>query len=287
MEHSPPTPSINKAACLSYLMSRQTPDGGFCFYRAYGVEESNGKDTYSAVAGLLSLQATIPDSDKLVVWLHRLQNNQGGYSSFSMGWFALETLRLLNAQPLHNPKAFLQTEHDRFLSLDWRVRTMEWSSLLLSLSRLLTLIRQWAMTTSPGFRCEVSALLGSLQGHHGGYGNPAENLLDTCRVAIIVDCLTLKQPAGILEFAQMCSDGVFGFRLVPVGSANSLAVMHAGIGLFNLGGVDIPQERVDTIRNYIASCQTMTGGFGRAPGAISTLADTWLALDALQNLPER
>jgi hypothetical protein len=217
MEHSPPAPSINKAACLSYLMSRQTPDGGFCFYRAYGVEESNGKDTYSAVAELLSLQAQVPDSDKLVAWLHRLQNNQGGYSSFSMGWFALETLRLLNVQPLHNPEAFLQTEHDRFLSIDWRVRTMEWSSLLLSLSRLLTLMRQWVITPSPGFRYKVSALLGSLQGYHGGYGNPAENLLDTYRTAIIVDCLILEQPAGILEFAKMCSDVVFGFRLVSLG----------------------------------------------------------------------
>jgi len=286
MEHSPPAPSIKKAACLNYLMSRQTPDGGFCFYRAYGVEESNGNDTYSAVAGLLSLQATLPDSDKLIAWLHCLQNNQGGYSNFSMGWFALETLRLLNAQPLHNPEAFLQTEHDRFLSIDWRVRTMEWSSLLLSLSRLLTLMRQWAMTPSPGFRCEVSALLDSLQGYHGGYGNPAENLLDTYRAAIILDCLTLKQPAGILEFAKMCSDAVFGFRLVPVGSANSLAEVHAGIGLFNLCGVDIPQERIATIRNYITSCQTINGGFSRAPGAIATLEDTWLALDAFQNLPE-
>ncbi|MGZ5056241.1 MAG: LysR substrate-binding domain-containing protein, partial [Methylobacter sp.] len=71
------TSFINQKACLDYLMGRQTPDGGFCYYRAYGVEESNGKDTYSAVAGLLSLQAQVPDSGKLVTWLHRLQNNQG------------------------------------------------------------------------------------------------------------------------------------------------------------------------------------------------------------------
>jgi hypothetical protein len=98
--------------------------------------------------------------------------------------------------------------------------------------------------------------------------------------------LTLEQPAGILEFAKMCSDVVFGFRLAPSGSANSLAEVHAGTGLFNLCGVDIPQERIATIRNYITSCQTITGGFGRTPGAISTLEDTWLALEVLQNLSE-
>jgi hypothetical protein len=76
-----------------------------------------------------------------------------------MGWFALETLRLLNVEPLHDPGAFLRTEYDRFLSLDWRLRPMEWSWLLLSLSRLLTLMRQWAITASSGFRFEVSALL--------------------------------------------------------------------------------------------------------------------------------
>ena len=90
----------------------------------------------------------------------------------------------------------------------------------------------------------------------------------------------------MLEFAKMCGDVVFGFRLVPVGSANSLAVVRVGIGLFNLCGVDIPQEMIATIRNYITSCQTINGGFGRAPSAIATLEDTWLALDALQNLPE-
>jgi hypothetical protein len=139
------TPLINQKACLNYLMSRQTPDGGFCFYRAYGVEEPNGQDTYSAVASLLSLQATTPDLDKLVTWLHRLQNNQGGYASFSMAWFTLETLHLLNVQPLHTPETFLKTERDSFLSLDWRSRVMEWSSLLLSLSRLSTLMRQQAI----------------------------------------------------------------------------------------------------------------------------------------------
>ena len=286
MEHLPPAASVNNTACLSYLMSRQTPDGGFCYYRAYGVEESNGKDTYSAVAGLLSLQAQVPDSDKLVAWLHRLQNNQGGYSSFSMGWFALETLRLLNVQPLHNPETFLKTEHDRFLSLDWRSRTMEWSSLLLSLSRLSTLMRQQAIAVTADFRGEFSALLESLSGHHGGYGKPVENLLDTYSVAIIVDFLTLEQPAEILKFAELCSDRAFGFRLTPSGSANSLATIHAGIGLFRLCGAAMPQERTEIIRRYIASCQTGSGGFGRSPDAIATLADTWLALDALQNLPE-
>ncbi|MGZ8944202.1 MAG: prenyltransferase/squalene oxidase repeat-containing protein [Methylococcaceae bacterium] len=256
------TPLINQKACLDYLMSRQTPDGGFCFYRAYGVEESNGKDTYSAVAGLLSLQAPIPDFDKLLVWLHCLQNNQGGYASFSMGWFALETLRLLNIQPLHKPETFLKTEHDRFLSLDWRSRTMEWSSLLLNLSRLLTLMRQQAIAVTADFRCEVSALLESLRGHYGGYGKPVENLLDTYSAAIIVDCLTLDQPSGILEFTELCSDEVFGFRLIPSGSANSLATVHAGIGLFNLYCAVMPRERTEVIQRYIASCQTSSGGFG-------------------------
>jgi hypothetical protein len=45
------TPLINQKACLDYLMS--PPDGGFCFYRAYGVgvEESNGQGIDNAMAG--------------------------------------------------------------------------------------------------------------------------------------------------------------------------------------------------------------------------------------------
>jgi hypothetical protein len=145
-------------------------------------------------------------------------------------------------------------------------------------------MRQSAMIASTSFLTEISALFDSLRGRHGGYGSPAENLLDTYRVAIIADCLTIELPAGILEFAELCGDDVFGFRLVPAGSANSLAAVHAGIGLFNLCGTVMPQERITSIRSYIASCQTNTGGFGRAPSAIATLADTWLALDCLENL---
>ncbi|MGZ5056119.1 MAG: prenyltransferase/squalene oxidase repeat-containing protein, partial [Methylobacter sp.] len=205
---------------------------------------------------------------------------------FSMAWFALQTLRLLNVEPLYDPCAFLRTEHNRFLAIDWRSRVMEWSSLLLSLSRLLTLMRQQAIVVTADFRYKVSALLESLRGHHGGYGKPVENLLDTYSAAIIIDCLTLDQTAGILEFTKLCSDEVFGFRLTPPGSANSLATTHAGIGLFQLYGAVMPEKKTEVIQRYIASCQTVIGGFGRSPGAIATLADTWLALDALQNLPE-
>lgn len=126
-----------------------------------------------------------------------------------------------------------------------------------------------------------------MRGHHGGYGKAVENLLDTYSAAIIIDCLTLDQPAGILEFTKLCSDEVFGFRLTPSGSANSLATIHAGIGLFRLCGAVMPKEKTEVIRRYIASCQTGSSGFGRSLGAIATLEDTWLALDALQNLPER
>jgi prenyltransferase beta subunit len=135
-------------------------------------------------------------------------------------------------------------------------------------------VPRFSAVVTADFRYKVSALLESLRGHHGGYGKPVENLLDTYSAAIIIDCLTLDQTAGILEFTKLCSDAVFGFRLTPPGSANSLATTHAGIELFQLYGAVMPEEKTEVIRHYIASCQTGSGGFGRTPGAIATLEDT-------------
>lgn len=284
MEHLLPILTIDKAACLNYLMNRQTPDGGFCFYRAYGVEESNGKDTYSAVASFIVLQMPIPDRETLLVWLRSQQSDRGGYANLSMAWFVLESLRLLGAQPLQAPIDFLQAEHDRILAADWRVKTMEWSALLHRLSRLAILMKRLGLIASASFRTKVSALLDSLRGNQGGYGIPAENLLDTHRVVLICEHLGLERTAGILAFAKRCVDDAFGFRLVPAGSTNSLAVIHAGVGLFDLYGATLPREIIASILRYVSSCQTSIGGFGRAPGAIATLEDTWLALACLRCL---
>lgn len=277
---------IDQAACRRYIISRQTPEGAFCFYRGYGVEEPNGLDTYSAVASLRILGAPIPNADELVAWLQRLQDGQGGYPNLAMGWYALETLRRLGAPPLHDPRPYLNTEQQGLLAVDWRGRTLDRSSLLLALSRLSMLAREWGIAAPPPFRDEIEALLDSLQGPQGGCGSPAENLVDTYRALIIMDLLEVEHPPRMMAFAEICRDPECGFRLVPNGSAGSLETVHAGIGVFNHYGADLPWETVSTVRRYIAACQTGDGGFGRVPGAIPTLADTWLALESLRQVSD-
>jgi len=98
---------INWDACRQYVLSRQTIDGGFCFYRVYGVEESNALDAYSAVVALGCMKTTIPRQDDLAAWLQAQQNPCGDYAGLPTAWYVLEALRLLDLDPTYAPHRFL------------------------------------------------------------------------------------------------------------------------------------------------------------------------------------
>jgi hypothetical protein len=55
----------------SYIRSRQSDNGGFCFYRADYVDEPNLHDTYYAVAALKLLGAEVARKDRLVQFVDR------------------------------------------------------------------------------------------------------------------------------------------------------------------------------------------------------------------------
>ncbi|WP_449425497.1 hypothetical protein [Rhodanobacter lindaniclasticus] len=54
-----PVDSLKLASALNraraYLLERQSPSGGFCFYRGYYAEEPNLSDTWHAIAVLIGL----------------------------------------------------------------------------------------------------------------------------------------------------------------------------------------------------------------------------------------
>lgn len=80
---------INWNACRAYVTSRQCDDGGLCFYRAMGAEESNAPDAYSAVVSLDYLKTKIPHRETLVAWLKAAQKPDGDYSGLPTAWYIL------------------------------------------------------------------------------------------------------------------------------------------------------------------------------------------------------
>ena len=91
----------------NYVLSRQSADSGFCFYRVWGVEESTAPDTYYAIAVLRFWGIAIPRSVELIRWLQSLQDDQGRYSSLTNASFVVRALSLLAAAPLCDPRPHL------------------------------------------------------------------------------------------------------------------------------------------------------------------------------------
>ena len=91
----------------NYVLSRQSADSGFCFYRVWGVEESTAPDTYYAIAVLRFWGIAIPRSVELIRWLQSLQDDQGRYSSLTNASFGMRALSLLAAAPLCDPRPHL------------------------------------------------------------------------------------------------------------------------------------------------------------------------------------
>lgn len=276
--------SINWDACQHYILSRQTIEGGFCFYRAYGVEESNPLDVYSAVMALGCLQAEIPRREALIAWLRAQQNASGGYASLPIAWYVLEALRLLGAAPAYAPYPYLQAKRDQYVSRLQGDRPLDWSAVLLASKRLTCLLRNWSIPTTAEFNAAIIKLLHRLHGSHGGYGWPRENLIDTAAAAAIHMGLALNGLPQGLALAAACGDAQTGFRLVPDSSSTSLEAVYAGVSLFKLGQQRLPEAITSACLRFISSCQSANGGFGRTSSAIPTLADTRLALDSLQQL---
>ncbi|MCR1344303.1 hypothetical protein NRY68_00515, partial [Acidithiobacillus ferrooxidans] len=92
------------ARAQSYVLSRQSADSGFCFYRVWGVEESTAPDTFYAVAMLRLWGMVIPRRAALIRWLQSLQDDQGRYSSLTNASFGVRALSLLAAVPLCDPR---------------------------------------------------------------------------------------------------------------------------------------------------------------------------------------
>lgn len=91
----------------------------------------------------------------------------------------------------------------------------------------------------------------------------------------------LGLPVGreVLAYARQCEAPPFGFNITPVGAGSNLETLLSGMRILRYYGVE--PSYMEEIRRYVAACQTGTGGFGRAPGAIAQLTETLRALEVL------
>lgn len=187
-----------------YLLEKQSPGGGFCFYRGYYLAEPNLADTWHGVAALTDLlgvelaqrkehadfviaQAVEPQPLTLYYRIRTLQTLQTGDPASAEVERAVAALHVSLPDPArpHLLGAALQ-----------RLRGIIW------------LRKHLGMNTATE---ELAIAVLAMANEDGGYGAPS-NLLDTAdAIAVLVLCGTTL-PATIREFVLSMADpqSVFG-----------------------------------------------------------------------------
>jgi hypothetical protein len=273
---------IDAEACYRYTLSRQTPRGGFSFYAypEWGVAEPNAPDTYAAVAILALFGRPVPRIDDCIAWLANQQDSCGGFPTLIIGFAVLKALRLLGAQPLLDPRSYLREQGKMLHLTDTSNRNLVgW---LTSARRCVALWQDYSLAASEAVREGIAATLARLRVENGGYGTPGASLSETAAALALAVALGLSVEAGVLAYARSCEAAPFGFNTTSSGLGSNIESQYAGIRVLRYFR-SYPRYPL-LVRNYIASCQTSVGGFGRAPGAIARLDDTRRALAALSAL---
>lgn len=271
---------IDVEGCRHYVLDRQTPAGGFCFYRygLWGVEEPNAVDTCAAIASLVLLECAVPQLDDVVTWLHSLQDRSGGYASVVIADAALGALHRLGLAPSRDPRGYLQGAAARIGLFDpclFDPRVREWSGWLADAHRCLRWWRAYGMPLDQP-QSALPAVLKSLEDPEGGFVSSRPSVIETWHALRILTLLDQGLPAHGLLFLRRCEHPLFGMTLAPGSTATSIETLHDGGRALRLYGANPTHH--EAILRFVANCQASTGGFGRTSGALPNLVDTFRAL---------
>ncbi len=261
-----------------YLLEKQSPSGGFCFYRGYYLEEPNVADTWHGVAtltGLLGVELSQPKQHADFVIVQTVEPQP----------FALYCrIRCLLALQTSDPAAaeVAQTVAGLHVELPDPTRPELLGSALRRLHCVLWLRQHLGMSIAAE---NIADAVLAMSNEDGGYGAPS-NLLDTAEAITVLALCGAAPPASTGQFVLSVADPQFGFRLVARAPSPSLETVHAGAASCHRLDLAIPHVAAAT--GFVLSCQSGSGGFARASGALPNIALTYMALTTLlQDLGER
>jgi len=251
-----------------YLYSRQSDDGGFCFYRSEYVDEPNLGDTYHAVAALKLLKADVPRRNALVQFLE--QASLFGPTYLHLYAF---TLDLLGQADRIEPARFARLD-EWIVSPRCDLGDMDFSGWLRRLLFLLRLKRRFSHLDGRRYPFIVDYILSRKA--DGGFGhkpNIEATWLCLSILALLGEVYSSADTRSFVDNLQIPSIGFTGTR--DSLSAN-LDVLHAGVRCCALLGLPV-RYREDAL-GFVLCCQTPGGGFSRAPVALPDVELTHRAL---------
>lgn len=259
-------------AVIRYLRERQSPGGGFCFYRSEYLDEPNISDSYHAVRTLHLLGAEVRAQDALRELAQSFLHSPHALARY----YAVLLLRTLDpdfrpsaqwcAQVAAWPFPALPASDSPGLS--------NWLEQARILARLKSLFADAAELAEPlrGLR--------QLEHPEGGFGKPP-NLWDSW---LALDMLRRGEAAGVClprtrEFIERLQVPFIGFSLTEGSLTANLDVLFAGLRCCRALGLAV--RFAPQLKALIQACQSGKGGYARAPGASPNIEYTYKAIWAL------
>ncbi|MGH8289873.1 MAG: prenyltransferase/squalene oxidase repeat-containing protein [Steroidobacteraceae bacterium] len=275
----------------AYIRTRQSPSGGFCFYRYGGIDEPNLGDTYYSVAALRLFGIEVPNARKTAEFVSQARIFGLTYLYFCS--FTLDHLGL--ASRISEEK--LAAIRNLSITVPEAGRSVDTSGWLESVRKTIRLQQRFAPTSlgsaarrdkeNPGSGAsddgsesryaQVSGFVADLM-KRGGFG-VRSNLWDSCVVLSVGSLLGLRPPEEMAAFIEALQQPPVGFLMTPHSAVTSLDVAYAGARCCEILALAVrhSQEVID----FTLSCQTTNGGFAHASMALPNLEFTYRGLQTL------
>ena len=257
----------------NYLLGRQSPSGGFCFYRTGCLEEPNLSDTWYATASLKLIGELPPNQEALVDFVSG-QPPAGQVYELYYRTFILNILK--RTDPYHS------IVKDMVDALPLNIfEPSRYTALIGQLEHLLLTLKLKEKFSLTSITANITKTIIGLENPNGGFGTPS-NLLDT-HSAISVLALCGHGPSmQTATFVSQMALPNFAFRLTKNSLLPTLETVYAGISCCKLLNLPVPYP--EDAASFILACQVHNGGFARAPAALPDIGLTYLALDGLDTL---
>jgi|GEM_PF-1163183 len=254
-----------------YLCGRQSPSGGFCFYRSGHTDHPNIADTGYAVRSFVLLNLPIPHPERVKSFLVGL----GVRSQPEFLFHLVTALQPLGGAPL--PDAVIGSIRrlevlglpgPAFQQTGWLERTR-------FLAHLKTMLDD---------HDDVSAIARYVRALAvgGGFGT-SPNVWDTW---VALDIMRLADdiaiPDDTAKFVDSLQCKPSGFTLCPDTQMSRLNPVFAGVQCCQL--LDLPLRYPLECLEFVLACQAGSGGFAASPGALPDLELTERALRTIDRL---
>lgn len=259
-----------------YVLARQCPDGGFCFYRTQDLNEPNLADTYHALSVLRLLGREVPRCEQVL--------------SFSSGFpgrsqpddlYHLTGIALLTQAEAPVLSAYREPSMALSLAPPPHRQSTEASAWLTRARTVVLLKRRLGVLAHSQGLCPIIVSLM----HDGGFG-PGPNLLDTLSAIEILAAhdVPLAMP-GLARFIDELQHPSCTFTMTRTSRMERLELVAAGVACCRV--LKTPVRYATEALRFILACQTQHGGFAAAPDALPDIVlthqavATLLALNAL------